>query len=96
MRTPEQIIGRDRLTQLTFEGYAVVPIQPSEAMLERLSEIGDGPELSGAEVWGYMLACVVSDECPICLGRGYVIQDAEWEPIAVACPRCKKNDPRPA
>ena len=25
MRTPEQIIGKDALTQLVFEGYAVVP-----------------------------------------------------------------------
>ncbi len=24
-RTPEQIIGKDALTQLAFEGYAVVP-----------------------------------------------------------------------
>lgn len=32
MRTPEQIIGKDRLVQLIFEGYAVMPIEPTEAM----------------------------------------------------------------
>ena len=33
MRTPEQIIGKDALTQLVFEGYAVVPTKPTDAML---------------------------------------------------------------
>lgn len=32
-RTPAQIIGHDALTQLIFEGYAVVPAQPTEAMI---------------------------------------------------------------
>lgn len=33
-RTPEQIIGKDRLLQLIFEGYVVVPAKPTEAMLD--------------------------------------------------------------
>lgn len=36
-RTPEQIIGRDRLLQLTFEGYAVVPVKPTQAMLDEVT-----------------------------------------------------------
>lgn len=31
-RTPAQIIGHDRLAQLVFEGYVVVPAEPTEAM----------------------------------------------------------------
>lgn len=41
---------------LAKHGYAVVPIKPSEAMLAELAHIGDGPMISGEEVWGYMLA----------------------------------------
>jgi hypothetical protein len=33
-----------------------VPIKPSDEMLEELARIGDGPLISGGEVWGYMLA----------------------------------------
>jgi hypothetical protein len=32
-RTPEQIIGHDRLTQLIFEGYAVVPREATDEMM---------------------------------------------------------------
>jgi hypothetical protein len=32
MRTPQQIIGDDLYTQLIFEGYAVVPVAPTNAM----------------------------------------------------------------
>ena len=34
MRKPTQIIGQDALSQLIFEGYAVVPAQPTEAMID--------------------------------------------------------------
>jgi hypothetical protein len=27
--------------------------------------------------------------CDACDGRGYRVQDAEWEPIAIECPFCK-------
>jgi DnaJ-class molecular chaperone len=27
--------------------------------------------------------------CERCEGRGYLVEDAEWEPIAVQCPDCK-------
>lgn len=40
-------------------GRVLVPIKPTEKMLEELARIGDGPEISGAEVWGYMLAAAV-------------------------------------
>lgn len=33
MRTPEQIIGKDALLQLVFEGYMVVPSEPTDEML---------------------------------------------------------------
>ncbi len=32
MRTPEQIIGGDALTQLASEGYVVVPTKPTDLM----------------------------------------------------------------
>ena len=33
MRTPRDIIGDDAVTQLAFEGYAVVPIKPTKEMV---------------------------------------------------------------
>ncbi len=33
MRTPEQIIGKDAMLQLTFEGYTVLPAEPTEEMI---------------------------------------------------------------
>lgn len=32
--------------------------------------------------------------CERCDGRGYLVADSEWEPVAVQCPDCK--DRRPA
>jgi hypothetical protein len=32
-RTPDQIIGIDALMQLIFEGYAVVPTEPTHKMI---------------------------------------------------------------
>lgn len=46
MRTPRQIIGDDRYEQLVFEGYAVVPFEPTEAML-KAGAVGTKP----AHVW---------------------------------------------
>jgi len=43
------------------EGYVLVPIKPTERMLEELARIGDGPFISGEEVWGYMLAAAVPE-----------------------------------
>lgn len=45
-------------------GYAIVPVKPSEKMLEELARIGDGPSISGAEVWGYMLAAAGANPFP--------------------------------
>lgn len=42
------------------EGFVLVPIKPTETMLEELARIGDGPAISGEEVWGYMLAAVTA------------------------------------
>lgn len=47
-RTPEQIIGKDALVQLIFEGYAVVPAEPTEAMC-RAGESSKGG--SSSETW---------------------------------------------
>jgi hypothetical protein len=33
VRSPEQIIGRDALVQLVFEGYVVLPAEPTEEMV---------------------------------------------------------------
>lgn len=33
-RTPEQIIGKDALIQLVFEGFAVVPVTPTAHMMD--------------------------------------------------------------
>jgi len=54
-RSPSDIIGRDRVLQLIFEGYAIVPIKLTEAMDERMAKIADGPLRSHAEVWSEML-----------------------------------------
>lgn len=69
MTTPQQIVGEklmgkgiepwfagDIVEALRTAGYAIVPIKPSEKMIEELARIGDGPMISGEEVWGYMLA----------------------------------------
>lgn len=45
---------------LTKEGYAIVPVKPSDEMLAELARIGDGPMISGGEVWGYMLAAATA------------------------------------
>jgi hypothetical protein len=45
----------------TPEGYQLVPIVPTERMLEELAHIGEGPLISGAEVWGYMLAAASAE-----------------------------------
>lgn len=64
-RTPSQIIGRDRLLQLIFEGYAVVPAKPTDAMRERMAKIADGPLRSYDEYWAEMIdtATAESAEC---------------------------------
>ncbi len=38
MRTPEQIIGRDAVIQLLFEGYDIVSSRPREEMQSKLQE----------------------------------------------------------
>ena len=35
-------------------------------------------------------------ECKTCGGRGYVVEDAEYEPVAVRCPDCKAANLRDA
>lgn len=54
-RTPAQIIGNDRLLQLIFEGYAVVPAKLTDAMRERMAHIADGPLRTYEEYWSSML-----------------------------------------
>ena len=54
-RTPAQIIGNDRLLQLIFEGYAVVPARLTDAMRERMALIADGPVRTYDEYWSAML-----------------------------------------
>ena len=55
MRTPGQIIGRDGLLQLIFEGYAVVPFRVNDAMREEMARIADGPLRSYDEYWSMMV-----------------------------------------
>lgn len=54
-RTPAQIIGNDRVSQLIFEGYAVVPVKLTDAMRERMAYIADGPLRTYDEYWKAML-----------------------------------------
>jgi hypothetical protein len=51
----------DIIKTLYAAGYVIVPVKPSETMLEELARIGDGPMISGGEVWGYMLAAASAD-----------------------------------
>lgn len=55
-----ETVAKLALAALTRTGYAVVPIKPTDDMLEELARIGDGPLISGAEVWGYMLAAAAA------------------------------------
>ena len=62
MRTPRQIIGSDAFTQLVFEGYAVVPIEPTDEMMNaaqaRLCELSNATSFNDhqqAEMFKAML-----------------------------------------
>ncbi len=58
-RTPEQIIGKDRMAQLAFEDYAVVPVKLTDGMRERMAHIADGPVRTYDEYWSEMLDAAV-------------------------------------
>jgi hypothetical protein len=70
MRTPEQIIGKDQLLQLTFEGYVVVPVEPTQKMLESafydyLGYERKGPQKpawNGRSMWAAMLRAIQERE----------------------------------
>jgi hypothetical protein len=69
MRTPEQIIGKDALLQLTFEGYAVVPVEPTDDMLNaaqsrlcELSSVTNFDDRQQAELFKSMCAVVNTDQ----------------------------------
>ena len=53
--------GEEVVRALQEAGLAIVPIKPSERMVEELARIGDGPMISGEECWGYMLAAAMAD-----------------------------------
>ena len=55
------LAAAERAAWQPIDGYAIVPIKPTEHMLEELARIGDGPMISGQEVWGYMLAAAMAD-----------------------------------
>jgi hypothetical protein len=61
-RTPAQIIGNDRVTQLIFEGYAIVPIKVTDAMRERMAEIADGPVRTYDEYWSAMIDVATAEK----------------------------------
>lgn len=54
-RTPTQIIGNDRVLQLIFEGYIIVPIKLTDAMRDAMAKIADGPLRSYEEYWSAMI-----------------------------------------
>ena len=54
-RTPPQIIGNDRVSQLIFEGYVIVPAKVSPAMDECMAKIADGPLREHQEYWSMMI-----------------------------------------
>lgn len=62
MRTPAQIIGNDRVVQLIFEGYVVVPAKLTDAMRDRMAKIADGPLRSYQEYWSEMLDVAGSEK----------------------------------
>lgn len=45
-----------------LNGRVLVPIVPTEKMLDELARIGDGPMISGEECWGYMLAAAAASQ----------------------------------
>ena len=49
MRTPKDIIGEDKLTQLIFEGYMVVPVAGMTPNEEIVNSLIDAIELMGVE-----------------------------------------------
>lgn len=53
--------GEEIIKALQRDGFAIVPVKPSERMIEELARIGDGPMISGEECWGYMLAAALAD-----------------------------------
>lgn len=50
---------------LIAAGYMIVPIKPTDHMLEELARIGDGPGISGEDCWGYMLAAAAAECDPL-------------------------------
>lgn len=44
MRTPAEIIGQDALTQLAFEGYAVLPLETVSGLRECVEASIEGPK----------------------------------------------------
>lgn len=48
------------MNQLRADGFVIVPIKPTDEMLDELARIGDGPMISGEECWGYMLAAALA------------------------------------
>ena len=55
-RPGHNMLAHEIIKKLAAGGYVIVPIKPTEQMVEELARIGDGPMISGEEVWGYMLA----------------------------------------
>lgn len=61
--TDSLAMARAALAAIQAAGYAVVPVRATDAMLEELARIGDGPMISGEECWGYMLAAGMASAC---------------------------------
>lgn len=63
-RPGHNMLASEIIKKLSAAGYQIVPIKPTEEMLDELARIGDGPMISGGEVWGYMLAAATAHPTP--------------------------------
>lgn len=61
-RPGHNMLASEIIRKLDAGGFVIVPKVATENMLEELARIGDGPLISGEEVWGYMLAAAVASE----------------------------------
>jgi hypothetical protein len=55
VRTPGDILGNDKMLQLIFEGYAVVPMKPTDAIIKWMEKTADGPGRGFAEFYSMLM-----------------------------------------
>lgn len=92
-----QIIGGDRGMSNKRPHEAPEWIWYGEVDGKPVVTFGRWPK--GGTQWRYKWAEIQPTEhdhpkkCTTCNGRGYVVEDSEWEPVAVKCPTCSLSRP---